>query len=210
MELQTVLTILTIVYVIGSIPSAFLIGCLHGINIFKVGSGNMGANNVARTLGNQWGAVVWTMDGLKGVIALALASRIAPEDQRSAAMIVGAVAVVFGHNWSIFATLITGRVHGGKGAATATGTWVLLASPFLIAGVLMLWAAIVALTRYMSLAVLTSVAIVSLAIVATVFVKDGDPIYAAYILVPVMVFYRHRTNIRAMLQGTERRFGERS
>lgn len=211
MELQTVFIILTTSYLIGSIPTAYVIGRLHGINIFSIGSGNMGANNTARALGVQWGMLVWILDGLKGIVAMLIARQLVSDvDDRSAAMIVAAVAVVFGHNWSIFATLITGSVRGGKGAATASGTWLLLANPALIAGVLMLWAAIVAVTRYMSLGVLTSVALVSLVVVGTLMIKDGNPIYIAYFLVPIMVFYRHRSNIRAILQGTERRFGDRS
>ncbi|NDJ86117.1 MAG: glycerol-3-phosphate acyltransferase [Chloroflexi bacterium] len=210
MAQQTVLTILVISYLLGSFPTAYLLGLLHGINIFEIGSGNMGANNAARALGVKWGMFVWLIDGLKGLLAMLIARHLAPGDQSSAAMIVSAVAAVFGHNWSIFATLVTGRVRGGKGAATASGTWILLVSPFVIAGVLMIWAAIVAATRYMSLAVLTSVAIVSIAVVITALVEDADPIYVVYVLVPIMVFYRHRTNIRAIIAGTERRFGDRA
>lgn len=210
MAWQTVVTILVTSYMIGSWPNAYLIGRWRGINIFEIGSGNMGANNTARALGPLWGFVVWLLDGTKGITAMLIAGQIAPSAHSSAAMIIAAVAVVFGHNWSIFATLITGSIKGGKGAATASGTWVLLAPPLLIAGVLMIWAAIIAVTRYMSLAVLTSVALVSLVLVALVFINDYDPFYIFYVLVPIMVFYRHRTNIRALLKGTERRFGERA
>ncbi len=208
MELQTVLTIFSISYLIGSIPTAYVVGRLHGINIFEVGSGNMGANNTARALGAQWGAVVWVLDGIKGAIALLLARHLIVDEQ-SAAMILAAIAVVFGHNWSLFATMLTGTIRGGKGAATASGTWLLLAPPLLLAGVLMLGAALVALTRYMSLAVLTSIAVASLIIVIAALIKDNNPIYIAYILVPAMIFYRHRTNIQSLLNGTERRFGDR-
>ncbi len=207
MAWQTVLIILVTSYLIGSFPNAYLVGRWRGVNIFAVGSGNMGANNTARALGPMWGVVVWLLDGTKGISAMLIAAQLVPSEHNSAAMIMAAVAVVFGHNWSIFATLITGRVRGGKGAATASGTWILLAPPLLIAGVLMIWAAIVAVTRYMSLAVLTSVALVSLALV---FLNDYDPFYILYILVPIMIFYRHRTNIRALLKGTERRFGDRA
>jgi glycerol-3-phosphate acyltransferase PlsY len=82
-------------------------------------------------------------------------------------------------------------------------------SPVLIAAALIIWAVIVALTRYVSLAVLTIVLLVSLFIIVTFFLEGHDPIYIAYVLVPAMVFYRHRANIRALLSGTERRLGER-
>ncbi|PJF39644.1 MAG: acyl-phosphate glycerol 3-phosphate acyltransferase [Phototrophicales bacterium] len=206
MSVQTVALIFGISYLIGSFPTAYLICRLHGINIFEVGSGNMGANNTARALGIQWGVVVWVFDGLKGLLAMLIARYIVAPDDASAAMLISAVAVVFGHNWSLFATLMTGRIRGGKGAATASGTWILLAPPALFPVVIMLWAVIVALTRYMSLAVLTSVALASIIII---LVRGDDPIYILYILVPLMVFYRHRENIKAILAGKERRFGEK-
>ncbi|MCB9437491.1 MAG: glycerol-3-phosphate acyltransferase [Anaerolineales bacterium] len=210
MEQQTFFTILSLSYLIGSIPTAYIIGRLHGINIFEVGSGNMGANNTARALGFKWGVLVWFLDGTKGLSAMLLARQLVPADQNSAAMILAAVAAVFGHNWSFFATMITGTVRGGKGAATASGTWLLLVSPVIIAVAVMLWAIIVAATRYVSLAVLTIIAVVSMVIVATALIRESDPIYVAYLLVPIMVFYRHKTNIRAILSGTERRFGDRA
>ena len=103
---------------------------MRGVNIFEVGSGNMGAGNIARAAGKEWAALVWIFDGLKGVIAMLIAAQIAPSDHRSAALIIAAIASVFGHNWSIFATMITGRIQGGKGAATASGTWILLSAAF--------------------------------------------------------------------------------
>jgi glycerol-3-phosphate acyltransferase PlsY len=170
----------------------------------------MGANNTARALGLQWGLLVWLLDGLKGVLALLVARQVSPPVSSSASMILGAIAVVLGHSWSLFATLITGRVRGGKGAATASGTWLLLISPLIIALVLMLWAAILVLTRYVSLAVLTCVTVVSAVMVGMVVLKEADQIYVAYTLVTLMIFLRHRANIRALLQGTERRFGDRA
>ncbi|MBI5931952.1 MAG: glycerol-3-phosphate acyltransferase [Chloroflexi bacterium] len=213
MSFQEVLTIAITSYLIGSFPTAYVIGRLHGINIFEIGSGNMGANNTARALGIQWGILVWLLDGFKGIAALLLAREIAAHhthDYSSAAMIIGAISVVVGHNWSIFASLITGRIRGGKGAATATGTWVLLVPPLIIAICLMLWATIVFVTRYVSLGVLASVAFVSAVMVGMVILKEADPVYVGYILVTAMIFYRHRENIKALLKGKERRWGERA
>ncbi len=213
MSFQEVLTIAITSYLIGSFPTAYVIGRLHGINIFEVGSGNMGANNTARALGFQWGLLVWLLDGFKGIGALALAREIASHhthDYASAAMIIAAIAVVVGHNWSIFASLITGRIRGGKGAATATGTWVLLVPPLIIAICLMLWATIVFVTRYVSLGVLASVAFVSAVMVGMVILEKADPVYVGYTVVTAMIFYRHRENIKALLTGKERRLGDRA
>lgn len=206
MAFQTVITIFTISYLIGSFPTAYIICKLHGINIFDVGSGNMGTTNAVRALGYGWGVSVYIIDVLKGVGAMLIARSLVPETDGSAAMIISAIAVVSGHNWSIFASLLTGRIRGGKGAATASGTWLLLAPPVLWPIALMIWATIIAVTRYMSLAVLTCVALASITIV---FIRNDDPIYLLYIFVPMMIFYKFRTNIRAIFEGTERRFGER-
>lgn len=207
MGLQSVFYILSMSYLIGSFPTAYVLCRLNGVNIFEVGSGNMGANNTARALGLQWGVLVWVIDGLKGLGAMLLARYLVAPDDGSAAMIISAIAVVFGHNWSIFASILTGTIRGGKGAATASGAWILLAPPALFPVVVMIWATIVVITRYMSLAVLTSVALASIVII---LIRGDDPIYILYILVPLMVFYQHRMNIRAIIKGTERRFGERA
>src|SRR5579859_2327988 len=112
------LLIFLIAYVIGSFPSAYVIGRLNRINIFDVGSGNMGANNVTRSLGLKWGIVVWIMDSAKGALGVLIGRWLMPWDQISGSVI-GGIAVVVGHNWSVLATLITGKLRGGKGAATA-------------------------------------------------------------------------------------------
>lgn len=206
MAFEVVVTIFSISYLMGSFPTAYIICRLHGINIFEIGSGNMGTTNTVRALGYGWGLTVYMIDVLKGVGAMMLGRLLVPEEDGSAAMIISAIAVVTGHNWSVFASLLTGRIRGGKGAATASGTWLLLAPPVLWPVALMVWATIVAVTRYMSLAVLTCVALASITIV---FIRNDDPIYLLYIMVPLMIFYKFRTNIRAIASGTERRFGER-
>lgn len=208
MSLELFLKVVAVAYLIGSIPTAYIVGRFKGINIFDIGSGNMGANNTARALGVQWGVIVWFADALKGLIAVGVARQISPSDHDAAAMIWGAVAAVLGHNWSVIATLLTGKIRGGKGAATASGTWVLLVPATLIGLGLMLWAIIVYLTRYVSLGVLTTVAVVSAGVMLWGVIEKNEPIYLAYVLVILMVFYRHRTNIRAIMDGTERRFGD--
>lgn len=208
MNMHNFLTVCVISYLIGSIPTAYIVGRLHNINIFEVGSGNMGANNTARALGIQWGILVWLLDCIKGVTALWIARK-SGIIEPATAMVISAVCVVLGHNWSLFATIITGKVRGGKGAATASGTWVLLVPPLIIAIVLMVWALVVYLTRYMSLAVLTAAAVVSIIFIGMVITNEREPIYVAYLLVTFMIFYRHKANIRALLKGNERRFGER-
>jgi glycerol-3-phosphate acyltransferase PlsY len=208
MQSEQIVLIIVLGYIIGSFPTAYLVARAKGVDIFKVGSGNMGANNVARACGLRYGALVWLVDGGKGIVAILLARWLMP-DHQAAAGTLAAVTVVAGHNWSLLATLITGSIRGGKGAATASGTFLLLAPTLLVALVVAVGAVIVLLTRYVSLAVLTSVAVAGVAFLILVLVGVLEPVYVVYLLVAWMVFVRHRSNIINLLAGKERRLGER-
>jgi glycerol-3-phosphate acyltransferase PlsY len=208
MQPEQIVLIIVLGYIIGSFPTAYLVARAKGVDIFKVGSGNMGANNVARACGLRYGALVWLVDGGKGILAILLARWLMP-DHQAAAGTLAAVTVVAGHNWSLLATLITGSIRGGKGAATASGTFLLLAPTLLVALVVAVGAVIVLLTRYVSLAVLTSVAVAGVAFLILVLVGVLEPVYVVYLLVAWMVFVRHRSNIVNLLAGKERRLGER-
>ncbi|HML24570.1 MAG TPA: glycerol-3-phosphate 1-O-acyltransferase PlsY [Aggregatilinea sp.] len=208
MDLVIIVAIIVVGYLIGSFPTAYIVGKVKGVDIFKVGSGNMGATNVARACGIQYGALVWLWDGLKGVLAVLLARAVMP-DNTAAASVLAAVAVVAGHNWSFLATIITGSIKGGKGAATASGTFLLLAPTFLVVIVLAVAAAVVLLTRYVSLAVLTSVAAAAVAILVLIGLNVLEPVYSLYLFVAWMIFIRHRSNIYNLLAGKERRLGDR-
>jgi glycerol-3-phosphate acyltransferase PlsY len=215
MEETVLLPLLTflVCYIIGSIPTAYLIGRINKVNIFEVGSGNMGAANAIRALGMKWGVLVWLLDTLKGVFAVSLAWNL-PGD-KFAHGVIGAIAAVVGHNWSLIATLITGKIRGGKGAATAGGTWILMMLPWwqIVVVTLSLWGAIVLVTRYVSLAVLVSVGIGTIWVMTLISQGSmGIPdVYAYYIvIVACLIFYRHRENIQRLLQGRERRLGDRA
>ncbi|MCZ7540689.1 MAG: glycerol-3-phosphate acyltransferase [Anaerolineae bacterium] len=209
MEPGLVVLVIAIGYVIGSFPTAYLVARTRGVDIFAVGSGNMGATNVSRAIGMRYGLLVWAIDGAKGILAILLARLIVP-DYQTTASVLAAVSAVAGHNWSLLATLLTGSIRGGKGAATAMGTFVLLAPTLLVALVLAVAMAIVLLTRYVSLGVLTAVAVAGIAFLALVIAGWMDPVYTVYLLAGWMVFVRHRGNIVRLLAGTERRLGERA
>ncbi len=208
MDVAVIVAIIAVGYLVGSFPTAYVVGKAKGVDIFKVGSGNMGATNVARACGVQYGALVWLWDGLKGALAVLVARSLMP-DNAAAASVLAAVAVVAGHNWSFLATIITGSIKGGKGAATASGTFLLLAPTFLVVIVLALAAAVVLLTRYVSLAVLTSVAAAAVAILILIGLNVLEPVYVLYLFVAWMIFIRHRSNIYNLLAGKERRLGDR-
>ena len=209
MQPEMVVLIIAIGYVIGSFPTAYLVARAKGVDIFTVGSGNMGANNVMRAVGTHYGALVWAVDGAKGVLAVLLARWLVP-DHQAAASILGATSVVTGHNWSFLATLITGSLRGGKGAATFSGTLILLAPTLLLALALAVGTIMVLLTRYVSLGVLTALAVAGIGFLILVGVGWLDPVYTLYLLAIWMIFARHRTNITRLIAGKERRLGERA
>ena|SRR5579871_6247241 len=199
-------------YVIGSFPTAYVIGRINHVNIFEKGSGNMGATNVTRALGAKWGLLTLGLDGLKGALAVATARLLMPWDQISASVI-GAIAVVIGHNWSFLASIITRQIRGGKGVATAIGTAFLMAPPQVILCMLGATAIIVLLTRYVSLGVLVSAAVGAIWMLILIAQKptnvpDSYGIYA--VSVAVMIWVRHWKNIVSLMAGRERRLGERA
>lgn len=208
MQPEMVVLVVVLGYIIGSFPTAYLVARAKGVDIFKVGSGNMGANNVARACGWQYGGLVWVLDGAKGIVAIVVARLLVPDHHALASML-GAISVVMGHNWSLVATLITGSLRGGKGAATASGTLLLLLPTLVVALALAIGTLIVVLTRYVSLGVLTALGVATAAFVALVILGAFEPVYLLYMVVTWMVFFQHRSNIIRLVTGKERRFGER-
>ncbi|NWF69767.1 MAG: glycerol-3-phosphate acyltransferase [Chloroflexi bacterium] len=218
MELSQAIPIVVLSYLIGSIPTAYLIGRMRGINIFEVGSGNMGATNAARALGKGWGAVVLFLDAVKGIIAIYLARFIADPQQelflaenqaRWTATVLSAIFVVLGHNWSLFVTVITGELRGGKGAATTFGTFITMAPPTMILALSIMGGLIIARTRYVSLGALSMAAAGFVWMLVLVFQGGIPGLYTFYLVtVGIMFVWRFRENIQRLLTGTERRFGE--
>ncbi len=216
MDVLSVVRALIVAYLIGAFPTAYLAGRLNGINIFDIGSGNMGTTNAIRALGPVWGILVWTVDITKGVLAVWVAMYMLPNGW---AQVCGALAAIAGHNWSIFAALLTGRLRGGKGAATWMGTFLMMAPAPVIVLVGLLFILIVVLTRYVSLGVLISVAAGALSLAVLAFSRievllglvETSDLYVLYgVFATLMIFYRHRDNIQRLLSGTERRLGERA
>lgn len=209
-NLLTVLGVIILSYLMGSFPTAYLAARLKGINIFEVGSGNMGGTNVIRSLGTGWGIAVLAIDILKGITAI-LISRYMWQENQAAATTISAIAVIIGHNWSLFASLITGTLRGGKGAATAFGTILMIAPLQLILALCVVGGAVVALTRYVSLAVLVMVSVALVWMLVLIGERQLPTEYLAYtLIVAVMTLYRFRGNIQRLLAGTERRLGERA
>lgn len=212
-----VLLIVLMSYLLGSIPVAYIIGKIRHINIFEVGSGNMGGTNMARALGLHWGILTIILDALKGILAVLIALFILPSNLWLA-FTLSAIVVVVGHNWSLFASLIStaankGRftIRGGKGGATAFGTLLLIAPAPIIVVMVTSGIILVIITRYASLGVLVAFTIAFVWL--TVLVAQG---YFNTQLIPYivslsgMIYWRFRENIRSLWRGTERKLGERA
>jgi len=191
-------------YLIGSIPSGLIIGKLRRVDIREYGSGNIGTTNVLRTLGARYGALVLIADVFKGVIAVLLARYIigSPMSEMTAGF-----AAVAGHDWSLFL-----KFKGGRGVATSLGgilpmaMWAPLAA---VAGVV-IFIALIALTRYVSLAsIMGSLS----AVVAMAVFMGMDRVpweYLVYIVVVVaLIIFQHRDNISRLLSGTESKLGQK-
>lgn len=207
-------------YLIGALPTAYLVGKLHGVNVFEVGSGNMGGTNVARAMGLGWGLLTSALDICKGVAAVWLAQQILPEpfSWHLVGSIVASTVVISGHNWSIFASLLYRHynpdepfsMRGGKGAATAFGTMMLLVPPQAVAAGLALGVILVIATRYVSLSVLMTFAVALTWSVVLVIQQMLPLAYLSYVLLlTLLILWRFRGNIQRLLQGNERRLGER-
>ena len=216
--LQVILIIVSS-YLIGSFPTAYVVGKVKNVNIFEVGSGNMGGTNVARAVGKGWAIFTGLIDVLKGVLAVLLARDLILPAQIGVATSVAATCVVVGHNWSLFATVLTASikegklrlfVRGGKGAATAFGA-MLMIQPFQILVAAVIAIAVIARTRYVSLGVLIGFAVANLWLILLVGAEFQRPILLLYaIALSVMIPLRHWSNMQRLISGTERRLGERA
>lgn len=206
------LLIVVVSYLLGSMPTAYLVGKANGVDIFTVGSGNMGATNVTRALGPRWGLVVLAIDVAKAVVAVMIAQAIKPaEASLTSATVVSALSVIIGHNWSLFATLLTGTLRGGKGAATAFGTLLVIAPIQVWIGMVVVGGVIIARTRYVSLAVLTMISIAVLWMTVLTIQQQQEAIIVVYAWsLAGLIALRFRENIQRLLSGTERRLGERA
>jgi acyl phosphate:glycerol-3-phosphate acyltransferase len=184
-----------VAYFVGAIPIGFLVARARGIDILKVGSRSIGATNVARSLGNKDGLLVFLLDILKGLLPTLAAFYLFHHSSQDA-FIVG-MGAVLGHCLSIFL-----KFKGGK--AVATGLGVLLGScPLVGASALGVFVVCFAVSRYVSLSsILASLSLVPFAIL---FKIQISLVYALGGL-GIFVVYRHRANIVRLLKGTEPKF----
>ncbi len=192
-------------YLIGSIPSGYLLGRAKGVDLRKEGSGNIGATNALRVLGKKWGYVVFAADIFKGWLSVTLAYllgyRYAP-DQAVLLAIIGALFAVIGHNFPVWL-----RFKGGKGIATSAGIMLALFPPLVFLTALVIWTGLFYITRYVSVASIA--AAISLPVTTTILALAGK---CDWLLVPIgalmcsLAVWRHKPNIERLFAGTEKKF----
>jgi glycerol-3-phosphate acyltransferase PlsY len=207
---------IVIAYLLGSIPFAFVIARAYGKDVRTIGSGNIGATNLARALGRKWGYVCFALDVLKGLIPVAAVAAIAGTPNEPAEMILWlavGIAAIVGHVFPVFLGF-----KGGKGVSTslgvALGLWPYFTVPGLIA--LAVWVATVLIWRYVSLASICGAVTFPVALLIGILIVPAWtasglwPLLIAAIGIPLMVIIRHRENIKRLLAGTESKIRDRS
>ena len=190
-------------YLVGSIPTGFLVGKARGIDIRTIGSGNIGATNVLRYFGTGWGIGVLLADALKGLLAVVVVSGLCwkvfgGDLSREWLEIDAGLAVIIGHNYTCWL-----HFKGGKGIATSAGVLIALV-PYSLLIILGIWIIVVVLTRFVSLASICA----SFALpFATWMLGGSSTLILITAAMAALAIYKHKSNIRRLLNGTENRFG---
>ncbi len=200
-------------YLLGSIPFGLLIARAHGKDLRVIGSGNIGATNVARALGRNWAYVCFALDLLKGLVptfaASMLVSRFSGLDGHQLLLwlwLAVGCAAILGHIFPVYL-----RFKGGKGVTTsfgvALGIW-----PYYTVGAafaVAVWIVVVLIWRYVSLASIAGAVTFAIVLFASVILMPGWsastlwPLLIVATIIPLMVIVRHRENIKRLFAGTE-------
>jgi acyl phosphate:glycerol-3-phosphate acyltransferase len=182
-------------YLLGSVPFGVLAGLLMGKDIRKTGSGNIGATNVLRTLGAVPGISVLLLDLLKGFVPVYLGTIYLG---RPLLIIVVGLMAIIGHTFPVFLGF-----KGGKGAATGLGV-LLGISPLLFLITACFVAAVIALSRYVSLGTISGVILL---VFLMYFFNQPVEYTVASFIVALLIIIKHVSNIKRLLAGTENRLG---
>ena len=184
-------------FLVGSFPTGYLVARAYGVDIRQVGSGNIGATNVLRSV-NRWaGRGVFVVDMLKGFLPPLLAPVLLPQPDHSVTQVIACFFAILGHNYTPWLGF-----RGGKGVATAAGGFLAICWPALLL-VAAAWVAVFYLKHYVSLASIVAVA----ALPPLVFGFSNNWTFTAFAtLVAVVTILRHKPNIQRLLAGTEHKF----
>ncbi|HEY3398714.1 MAG TPA: glycerol-3-phosphate 1-O-acyltransferase PlsY [Armatimonadota bacterium] len=199
--------LVVVAYLVGGIPIGVLVARSRGVDLTLVGSGNIGASNVLRTLGAKMGIVVWLADLLKGLLPVVWSRQLLLTMPNPWPWLAAAgLAAILGHCFSPYL-----RFFGGRGVSTSLG--VFLALDWRV-GVLafVVWIMIVLFTRYISLGSIVATICVPFLFGYLPLDAVNAPARRPYVIVGIcialLVTLKHVPNIRRLLSGTERKIGE--
>ena len=203
-------------YMLGSVPFGVIIAKAHSKDLRSIGSGNIGATNVARALGRRWAYVCFLLDVLKGLVPM-LVVRVFigitnPTPGLLSLWLLVGFAAILGHIFPIYL-----KFKGGKGVATSLGVALGLWPYYTICAAVafVIWAAFALIWRYISLAsIAASIAFPLVLVLAMVLTPGWDftnlwPLLIAATAIPLMVIIRHRENIKRLIGGTESRISRK-
>lgn len=185
-------------YLIGGIPFGFIIGKMRGVDVRTVGSKNIGATNVFRTVGKKWGLLAFLFDVLKGLLPT-LAAKAYAMDPLWLPLVVGVTSVA-GHMLTPYM-----KFKGGKGVATAFGMLIGLV-PALVGVAFALFVIVFALSNYISLGSCCAAAFLAISVWFPILGVEGYKNLPQCILVSVIalfIIWKHRSNIVRLVNGTE-------
>jgi glycerol-3-phosphate acyltransferase PlsY len=209
--------LIIVAYCLGAVPFGLLIAQTQGVDLRKVGSGNIGATNVMRTLGKKLGYTCFALDVAKGLIPMLLVPAFGLTDpnptigQLSLWLVVGCAAVL-GHIFPIYLGF-----KGGKGVATSLGVVLGLWPYYTVCGLIAfgLWIVLFLIWRYVSLASIFAALAFPIALTAlTLLISNWQfaqlwPLYIVAILMPLLVIARHAENIKRLLEGSENKIAKK-
>ncbi len=195
-------------YLLGSIPTGFLVAKAKGIDIRSVGSGNIGATNAMRVLGKPAGIFVLLMDALKGYGAVWLCNLFlhlftsTPDASYETHFIVAGIFAVLGHNYTCWL-----KFKGGKGIATTAGVYLALA-PWAMLIALGVFILAILLTKYVSVGSIAA----AVALPVTVWVMTPHNLFLGIVTTALgaMAIYKHKSNLQRLRAGTENRLGRKT
>ncbi len=195
-------------YVIGSIPSGYLVGRGTGIDVRTVGSGNIGATNVLRQLGRPLGYLVFAADVGKGVAAVLLSICFGRQLGESSAQYLQAAAAascVVGHSFPIWLGF-----KGGKGVATSVGVLLVL-MPLSLPVMIAIWFIVFRVTRMVSAASVAAAVSLPFAVVLLLHSElvKGSVLFYFSLAITALVVWSHRENLRRITSGEEPRFSRK-
>jgi acyl phosphate:glycerol-3-phosphate acyltransferase len=189
--------VMLVAYLLGSVPFSYLVARRRGVDVRTVGSGNVGATNVMRSVGRAAGFLAFALDFAKGAAASLLGRAVEPDSPLPA--LCAAVAVL-GHMYPVWL-----RFRGGKGVATGAGAFLPLVPAATVAA-LVTFAFVLAVSRYVSVASIAGTLVLA---VAAFLLGAPSAVVRAAAGMAVLIVWKHRANLQRVAHGTESRLGAR-